>query len=323
MRINKISQYFGLMATLAMPACASVTRKDLWKPEKEFTRTIPTGESDASRLQYSVDARQQGQSIELLVNGTKYAERFQHFQVVENIREKKYVEETTTEPANKAVATYQAAMAIVGTGAAITGGLLYANEAGKACPSYDSNTGKCENEDLKNGYAVLAGGGLCLGIFGLITFFSQGDNPKSSSLALHPTDELRISPRGQREMKNRTKQEQVYASKPAAGIEVIAESDFYRLNGSSGRASVLTTADGKASVALELPKGYARSEKELLDVLMPYAESGAMSLKQVKRAVADGTEKHSIQFKTNVQPVSGVNVDNASQSVSLTVYKLP
>lgn len=307
MRMNKIQQYLGLMAALAMPACTSVTRKDLWKPEKEFTQTIPTGESDASRLQYTIDARQQGQSIELLVKDTKYAERFQHFQVVENVREKKYVEETGTK-----VVDYDAhvtgLVALIGSIGLMSWGI------------YTLATTKEGDSQMTSGvFATLFGS---IGIFPFAILAYKPSNFKTSAL-VHPTDELRIAPRGQREMKNRTKQEQVYASRPAAGIEVIAESDFYRLNGSRGRASVLTSADGKAYFALELPPGYVKSERQLLDVLMPYAESGAMSLDEVKRAVAGGTEKHTIQFKTNVPATPQTIIDEAAADMTLTTYKLP
>ncbi len=296
-----------LAATPATTGCTSVTRKDVWKPEKEFSETVPAGESTQERLAYEISATHSASNasaLEVVVQEAKYQEQYKNFQMVGKVREKKWVEET------KKDITWVVfdIIALTGLLGVLPTGLYMMEEKG------DKETGG----NVAGTGAIMA----LLGLVGMLIVIPKTPEKEKGQTYVHPTDELRISQKSQRTVANKTGQQTIYTAKPAASIEVIAESDFYAVNG-SGRTSVYTGADGRANLLIGLPRGYVATEQELMQELMRRAEAGSMPLSEIRGYKTRAQVEHAIRLCTNAQQTDGTAVDNAKRTIPIPAYKLP
>lgn len=324
----------GLVALLlGASACTSVTRKDVWKPEKEFSQTLPAGQREVTEYTMEILPERKGDSIDLRVVESAVKKTFNVYTLQTNRRERQYWEDVTKRNKNSGAVVGWSLATGVGVTSLILGSYYLPHKEKEEFKhvkeqypedDFEGRDGISSDEDAL--YGTLVVGGLILSVAGLIGIISSSSSEKVDiSTTETPTDILRVSPAGTKEVTEQQGEPQVlYKQTPRAGIEVIATSDFFTLNGAQQRASFLTDQQGNARLTVQLPSHYTLREKALYNALMPKVEAGSMQLGDVKRYVQQHAEQRTLTIKTAFPEREGVNVrKNAEQTVTYTVYKLP
>lgn len=326
----------GLVALLlGASACTSVTRKDVWKPEKEFSQTLPAGQREVTEYTTEFLSERKGDSIDLRVMESAVKKTFNVYTLQSNRRERQYMEEVTKENKNAGALTGWSLLTMGGLTSLFLGFYLpskekenYMHRKEKYPEMYADDPADADGigDEEEALYISMALGGLGLSILGFVGVVNNSTPQNFNSYTKEtPTDILRVSPAGTKEVTEQQGEPQVlYKQTPRAGIEVIATSDFFTLNGAQQRASFLTDQQGNAKLAVQLPSNYTLREKALYNALMPKVEEGSMQLDDVKGYVQQHAEQRTITLKTALPVKEGVNVrKNAEQTITYTVYELP
>lgn len=333
----------GLMALLiGASACTSVTRKDVWKSEKEFSQTLPAGQREVTEYTTEILSERKGDSIDLRVVESAVKKTFNVYTLQSNRRERQYVEETKESHTRAANLGWWGVGTAVGA-AVLVGGIIqynkyYPGSSLEQCSPVGEYNGKIINscsdeyhEDPRNdkteeiGGVMIASGVVLTLVSGTALLVNISDGRWEKEVQARPTDILRVSQAGNKEVTEQQGEPQVlYKQTPQAGIEIIAESDFFTLNSAQQRASFLTDQQGRAKLIVQLPTGYSLREKQLYNALMPKVEEGSMQLADVKGYVQQHAGQHTLTLKTALPEREGVNVrKNAAQTITYTVYELP